>query len=516
MVLAVCRQMLYDPNDVDDAFQATFIVLARRASSLRRRELLGNWLHGVAYRVARRARSLALRREARISRDGDVSNLRDGRGPEPLDPETCLKLHEEVRHLPDRYRIPVVLCYFEGLTHEEAAEQLQWPIGSVKGRLARARELLRNRLVRHGVGLSASILASSLDRSAFAASVPPSLQVKAIRSALLVSGESVRNLAASTAISLSVATIAQGVIRTMVVSQLRTVLIPAVIGVGIVSSGASVVAFQYGGGTQGADAKAPASVGNGGTQGGDAKSPTRPDPGKTPAPSASGGNKARENAPDPARRSRADDDNQMKGTARGEGGLGAILKGREPSKATREQIASIQRQLNLELAKAVAEADENAKTKAVLEKLESPISMDFGNETPLEDVLKYIQSATADPRYTGIPIYVDPVGLQEAEKTLQSPIQVKLDGIPLKTTLRLVLKQLGLAYCVHDGFLMISSPKGIYQELKEAKVELGIDEGVGVELEQALLILEGNQPVGFGGGGGFGGGMGGMGGGGMR
>jgi hypothetical protein len=85
----------------------------------------------------------------------------------------------------------------------------------------------------------------------------------------------------------------------------------------------------------------------------------------------------------------------------------------------------------------------------------------------LEDVLKYIKSATQGPNDIGIPIYVDPVGLADAEKTLTSPITIDLEGVPLKTTLRLILKQLGLAYCVKDGLLYISSVDGILQELRE-------------------------------------------------
>ena len=101
--------------------------------------------------------------------------------------------------------------------------------------------------------------------------------------------------------------------------------------------------------------------------------------------------------------------------------------------------------------------DRDLKTKGILAKLEEPVSMSFPNETPLEDVLKYIRSATQGPNDAGIPIYVDPVGLQEVEKTLQSPIQLDLEGVPLKTTLRLLLKQLGLTYTVKDGLLMITS-----------------------------------------------------------
>jgi hypothetical protein len=124
-----------------------------------------------------------------------------------------------------------------------------------------------------------------------------------------------------------------------------------------------------------------------------------------------------------------------------------------------------------EFAPKLAAADKSARTQALVKKLEEPIAFSFTDETPLEDVLKYIKSASQDKNGPSIPIYVDPMGLQEAEKTMSSTVRIDLDGVPLKTTLRLMLKQLGLAYCVRDGVLIISSPDGIMQELKEAMRE---------------------------------------------
>jgi hypothetical protein len=100
---------------------------------------------------------------------------------------------------------------------------------------------------------------------------------------------------------------------------------------------------------------------------------------------------------------------------------------------------------------------EVTRAHALLAKLEEPISMSFANETPLEDVLKYIKSATQGPDDTGLPIYVDPDGLQKAQKTMTSPVALDLEGVPLKTTLRLLLKQLGLSYSIKDGLLVITS-----------------------------------------------------------
>ena len=119
----------------------------------------------------------------------------------------------------------------------------------------------------------------------------------------------------------------------------------------------------------------------------------------------------------------------------------------------------------------IAAHDKSPKTKEIVAKLEQPISMPFASETPLEDVLKFIKSATQGANDTGIPIYVDPTGLAESEKTMTSTITIQLEGVPLKTTLRLLLKQINLAFCVRDGVLIISSVEGIYQELMEAQSE---------------------------------------------
>src|SRR5262245_20642013 len=157
LVFGVCRRMLFDRQDAEDAFQATFLVLANKAGSITRPSLLSNWLYGVALRVAGRARNNALRRRVRERQHGDLPAVA-GAG-RSVDPHLAPLLHEEVRRLPDKYRSPVVVCYLEGKTNEEAAAQLQWPVGTVKTRLDKAREMLRTRLARRGVALTAGLLA---------------------------------------------------------------------------------------------------------------------------------------------------------------------------------------------------------------------------------------------------------------------------------------------------------------------------------------------------------------------
>ena len=148
LVLSVCREILADPNDVDDAFQATFLILIRKSGSIRRPGSLAAWLHGVAYRVAVRTK--------RTSRPPSLTE-------EPAAPEAACViaereqhelLHRELERLPEKFRLPIVLCYFQGLTQEDAASRLRWPLGTVRGRLARARDRLRDRLSRHEAGLA--------------------------------------------------------------------------------------------------------------------------------------------------------------------------------------------------------------------------------------------------------------------------------------------------------------------------------------------------------------------------
>ena len=156
--------------------------------------------------------------------------------------------------------------------------------------------------------------------------------------------------------------------------------------------------------------------------------------------------------------------------------------------------------------RAVDVFDRDPRTKQILEKLDQPIAMNFPNETPLEDVLKYIRQATTGPNDSGIPMYIDPLGLQEADKTQTSPVSIDLEGVPLKTTLRLLLKQLGLTYTVKDGFLMITS-----QESEDQQTEIRV-----YPVADLAIIPLSLMGGGMGGGMGMGGmGMGGMGMGGM-
>jgi RNA polymerase sigma factor (sigma-70 family) len=185
LVWTVCRQVLGDAHAAEDAFQATFLVLVRRAASLRVRQQgsLGPWLYGVAYRIALKARQGAARRRTRERR---VAKAAVETASDAIEHDVLQALlHDEVNRLPAKYRAPVVLCYFEGRTHEEAAAALQWPVGTVRSKLSRARDRLRIRLTRRGLAPAGSMATSALETTARAeAEVPAALQTATVAAAM--------------------------------------------------------------------------------------------------------------------------------------------------------------------------------------------------------------------------------------------------------------------------------------------------------------------------------------------
>jgi len=217
LVLGVCRRVLRDHHDAEDAFQATFFVLARKAGVLGRRGSLAPWLYTVAYRLALRARADASRRRDRERRAAaTLPTQADDGGRADLRPV----LDEELDRLPEKYRVPLVLCYLDGKTHEEAARELGWPKGTVAGRLARARELLRRRLTRRGVTLSTGLLGTALAENASAA-VPAGLADSAVRAALLFAGS---QFGAAGVVS-GPAALAEGMLRAMTMTYLKGVTV---------------------------------------------------------------------------------------------------------------------------------------------------------------------------------------------------------------------------------------------------------------------------------------------------
>jgi RNA polymerase sigma factor (sigma-70 family) len=185
MVLSVCRHVLNHETDAEDAFQATFLMLARKGAAIRNRSALAGWLHEVAYRIACRVRVKKVRR-ALLEKQSRAML------PQPIandDPQETASwnelrpvLHDEVNRLPTKFGVPIILSYMEGKTNEEVAELLQWPVGTVKGRLSHARELLRRRLMRRGMVLSVAFLMTTLSRgTAFAEVVPAAMVNRTVR-----------------------------------------------------------------------------------------------------------------------------------------------------------------------------------------------------------------------------------------------------------------------------------------------------------------------------------------------
>ena len=181
MVWGVCRRVLRDHHDAEDAFQATFLVLARKAASVMPREKLGNWLYGVACQTAMKARATTSKRRAREKQVPEMPEPEGGR--EDRRDDLLPLLDQELSRLPEKYRMPIVLCDLEGKTHRQAAEQLGWPIGTVSGRLSRARSMLAERLTRRGVTLAGGSLAVLLSQDSASAGVPLSLITSTTRAA---------------------------------------------------------------------------------------------------------------------------------------------------------------------------------------------------------------------------------------------------------------------------------------------------------------------------------------------
>jgi RNA polymerase sigma factor (sigma-70 family) len=177
LVFGVCRRILEDTHHAEDAFQAAFLVLSRKATALRDPDRLASWLYGVAYRIALKARRSHERRPLTLINEierADASQPLEGIG-------NCLPLLDEAIHaLPAKYREPLVLCYFEGLTNAEAAGRLGCPLGTIATRLARARDLLRLRLTRRGFVVTTALLLGILERAAGAHSPSESLLIATI------------------------------------------------------------------------------------------------------------------------------------------------------------------------------------------------------------------------------------------------------------------------------------------------------------------------------------------------
>ena len=355
MVLGVCRGILGPCEDVDDVFQATFLILIRKAASIRKREAVGPWLHGVAVQVARRVRLNSARRAETGTAAG-----RSGGGPRhrctpAAIPSVSNLIHDELERLPERYRVPLILCCLEELSYERAAHELGLSEPALRGRLHRGRQKLEHRLRAKGIGLHSLLAAwrSRLDRSP----VSLALQESTVRLAYRSPGQ---GGTVASALSASTVSLAEGVMQTMFWSSIKTATVASVMTASL--AGAIVLG--------------PAGPEGRGSAGESPRLSERPRP-------------------------------------------------RRWSPESKRPQCSRGRWLN-------AERWRRQRRVEILDLLDQKIPLQLPANATLEDFLKGIKQATTKDGYSGIPIYVNPLGLTEANQTMNAQIAVPGgDGWPI-------------------------------------------------------------------------------------
>ncbi len=235
MVLRVCDRVLNNPHDAQDAFQATFLVLMRKVKSVRRRDSVAAWLYGVARRVSSHARAAEARRKAVEQAARHVPEVTAALGIADLE----LDIWDEVDRLPDVQRAAVVLCYLDGLTHEQAAQRLGWPVGTLRSRLARARERLRGRLERRGFAPAVLGPSAGLCRPE-PILLPTNLIHSTVRAALTLAA---RDAIEVGSVSSSAAALTEGVLQTMLIAKLKSTAAVLVAASALIL-GAAVYGYQ--------------------------------------------------------------------------------------------------------------------------------------------------------------------------------------------------------------------------------------------------------------------------------
>jgi RNA polymerase sigma factor (sigma-70 family) len=263
MVLGICRRILQQVHDAEDAFQATFLLLARKAATIRSQDSLASWLGRVACRVALSAREKVARQQ---SSERQVTSMPPSdAGPDHGWEEVCKVLDEELHRLPTKYHAPLLLCYLQGKTYEEATQELRSPLGTLKKRLGRARELLRQRLVRRGISLSSAALAALLTEKTAPAAVTSSLFQATVR-------EAVQFAAGQAPVSASVLNLVEGAQNAMRITKIK-LLAAIIVMVSVLGGGGGALIYQA------VAARPPAEIA-------DAGEPSAPAPGD-PAPPTS-------------------------------------------------------------------------------------------------------------------------------------------------------------------------------------------------------------------------------------
>jgi RNA polymerase sigma factor (sigma-70 family) len=399
LIHAICRRLLRDPNDVDDAFQATFLVLVHRVNSIRKRDSIGAWLHGVAVRVARRARHRAARRMA-LERTLENAVPVLAAKPDCSVSEVVEAVHQEIDRLPGKYREPVILCCLEQQTYEQAARQLGTSEPTLRGRLHRGRQRLEARLRARGFSSTDALVLVGWEAG-------PALHPALVDSTVLLAQRfSAVGGLVTAAVTPSVLSLVQGVVHAMFWNPLKVAVFSALVAAGVL--GTAVLARQ---GQSGSEAPAK----------------------QKPAHSA-------DNAASPA-----------------------------PTPISKQtEKASIDR-----------------KNEPIRFWLSEKLDLDHPTGISLQVFLKEIKKATTTKDNSGIPIYVNPRGQQDAQITTDSKVFVT-KGTALGETLRYVLNSIGLSYILNDGFLMIDSRTGI--------LESRLDE-VDRKLDRIINALERRNPA---------------------
>jgi RNA polymerase sigma factor (sigma-70 family) len=238
MVLRICRTILRDEHDAEDAFQATFFVLARQAASIRSRASLASWLYGVARRVASSARSAASRRREHEQKAADLAARSV---VEPSWDDLAQVLHEEIDRLPECYRAPIVLCDLEGLTEGQAARQLDRPVGTIRSRLARGRQRLSCQLLRRGLAPESIVLVGACDGRSSKALVASALVDATVRSAMQFA---VVRVTTAGMVASSAAALAEEVLGSMLMVRIKNTAMAALVAIGITTVGAFALDSQ--------------------------------------------------------------------------------------------------------------------------------------------------------------------------------------------------------------------------------------------------------------------------------
>ena len=239
MVLRICRDVLADLHEAEDASQATFIVLACKAGSIRKRDSIASWLFGVASRVAAQAKSRGARRRRHEARVAELAAAAIVTNDARLD---WLELYEEIDRLPEHLRAPLVLCYWKGHSQPEAAAQLGCPVRTLQNRLAQGRERLRNRLTSRGVSPSVGLCEASIGHRGALISVPTTWMETTVRAALTT----VKLTMAAGAVSAPVAALTEGMLRMMFRAKLKSV-VSALLSVSVLTVGMGVLVHRTAG-----------------------------------------------------------------------------------------------------------------------------------------------------------------------------------------------------------------------------------------------------------------------------